>query len=276
MANDRILYLIVGRTGSGKSTLEKKLVEHGFRTVKSYATRPPRTPDEDTHIFISDEVADELIPNAVAQTQIGKYRYFATQEQIEDADVYVIDPNGVYEICQKVTDRAIHIIRVIADDNARRAHAIAREADKEAAAKTFDERQKAEDERFANFDKNFGDADAFPNVLVFHNVFNTYQDADLELEAKRIVNQQQLHLNLVKIVKQAAQRGFLTENEKGIAIVTASEDIAYVNPSYVADILTDDDEAYIDIMNWWLSQPDVDTYKSFIADESKLPKEQKR
>ena len=268
MANDRILYLIVGRTGSGKSTLEKKLVEHGFTTVKSYATRPARTPDEDTHIFISDEEADALIPDAVAQTQIGKYRYFATQQQVENADVYVIDPNGVDEICQKVTDRAIHIIYVIADEKNRRAHAIARESDHESAAKAFDERQSAEDARFITFEKNLDSYTALPSpVTMVHNLFNTYQDADLEGEAIRISNQQQMHVNLVKVVKRAVQRGFLDADETGIKLINQDNETVCVTPSYAADILADDKDFYLPLMDWWLAQPDVDADKSFAGNE---------
>ena len=44
------MVLIAGRTGAGKDTLVKELINREFRGVKSYTTRPKRTPDEDTHI----------------------------------------------------------------------------------------------------------------------------------------------------------------------------------------------------------------------------------
>lgn len=62
--------------------------------MNSYTTRPQRYPGETGHIFVSDERFDKL-ENICAYTKFDGYRYCATQEQIEDADIYVIDPDGV-------------------------------------------------------------------------------------------------------------------------------------------------------------------------------------
>ena len=50
--------LIVGRTSSGKDSLQDLLVKnYGWSFVKSMTTRPKRHPDEHGHIFISKEEA---------------------------------------------------------------------------------------------------------------------------------------------------------------------------------------------------------------------------
>lgn len=47
-----------------------------------------------THIFfVTDEEFDKLT-NIVAYTEFNGYRYCATQQQIDDADFYIIDPRG--------------------------------------------------------------------------------------------------------------------------------------------------------------------------------------
>lgn len=88
------IYLIVGRSGSGKDTVVDYLCKHyGYKRIVSYTTRPPRNA-RDKHIFVTDEEFDRL-KNIVAYTEYNGYRYCATAEQVEDADLYIIDPAGV-------------------------------------------------------------------------------------------------------------------------------------------------------------------------------------
>ena len=88
------IYLIVGRSGSGKDTVVDYLCKHyGYKRIVSYTTRPPRNA-QDKHIFVTDEEFDRL-KNIVAYTEYNGYRYCATAEQVEDADLYIIDPAGV-------------------------------------------------------------------------------------------------------------------------------------------------------------------------------------
>ena len=69
--------LIIGRTASGKDTLADALRHaYGMTFVKSCTTRPRRTPDEDTHVFLTEQQAEPLVRDAVAYTRIGDYIYF--------------------------------------------------------------------------------------------------------------------------------------------------------------------------------------------------------
>lgn len=89
------LILLVGKSGSGKTYLSEFLSKHyGMKMLNSYTTRPPRTNEKNGHIFISykDYVA---LKNKVATTYYHGNYYCATQEQCDEADIYVIDPNGV-------------------------------------------------------------------------------------------------------------------------------------------------------------------------------------
>ena len=89
------IYLIVGCSGSGKTTIANTLeVKYGLKSIQSYTTRPKRSENETGHTFISDEEYDKL-ENIVACTEFCKYRYCATSEQIDENDLYVIDPTGV-------------------------------------------------------------------------------------------------------------------------------------------------------------------------------------
>ena len=82
------LYLIVGKSGSGKDTVINKVCElFNYTKVISYTTRPMRTPDENTHIFVTDKDFN-MAKDIVAYTRFNNYRYWATQEQCENNDFY--------------------------------------------------------------------------------------------------------------------------------------------------------------------------------------------
>lgn len=89
------IFLIVGCSGSGKTTITEQLEQkYGLKSIQSYTTRKPRYDGETGHIFISDEEFDKLT-NMVAYTEFASNRYCATAEQVENNDLYIIDPKGI-------------------------------------------------------------------------------------------------------------------------------------------------------------------------------------
>lgn len=99
------IILLVGASGSGKSSVEARCNELGMKSVVSYTTRPKRSEDEKGHIFLDKFVLEKGIDMAggidvfkedcVAYTYFDNHHYYATQEQADEADIYVIDPAGV-------------------------------------------------------------------------------------------------------------------------------------------------------------------------------------
>lgn len=90
------VFLVVGETSSGKDTFVNKICEEcGYSKLISYATRPRREGEGDTHIFISEEEANLFTDKMIAYTRIGEYQYFSTVPQLYKSDFYIIDPNGV-------------------------------------------------------------------------------------------------------------------------------------------------------------------------------------
>ena len=89
------IFLIVGCSGSGKTTITEQLeMKYGLKSIQSYTTRPPRYDGETGHTFISNDEFDKLT-DMVAYTEFAGNRYCATSEQVENNDLYVIDPNGI-------------------------------------------------------------------------------------------------------------------------------------------------------------------------------------
>lgn len=96
------LYLIVGLSGSGKDAITNALCEHYDTTkVKSYTTRAQRNEkDKENHIFATDEdyrnaVAENSI---IAHTYYDGHDYWATADQVDNADFYVIDTKGADDV----------------------------------------------------------------------------------------------------------------------------------------------------------------------------------
>lgn len=101
------LYLIVGKSGTGKTTEIEILAEKNKLSIlPSYTTRPKRTPNEKGHIFISKK---QYIKNKkqydndmVAYTYFADNHYFATIQQLIYNDLYITDIRGVEYLKDKV------------------------------------------------------------------------------------------------------------------------------------------------------------------------------
>ena len=106
------LYLIVGASGSGKTTVANVLEEkYGYKQLQSYTTRPMRTENEISHTFVNDAFFDQL-PDFIGYTSYGNYRYGATAEQANNADLYVIDPAGVEFLKNHYNGKSVKVITI--------------------------------------------------------------------------------------------------------------------------------------------------------------------
>lgn len=92
-------FLIVGPSGSGKTTLTYQLeTVAGLTALSSYTTRPPRWDGEKGHIFVDDYrewMATHSEGELVGYTHYNGYDYWATEAQVDQHDLYVLDPAGV-------------------------------------------------------------------------------------------------------------------------------------------------------------------------------------
>ena len=100
----KTVVLIVGRSASGKDSVVRELTKLGYKQLISYTTRPRRIGETDTHIFITDEDVEKYKDDIIAYTEIGSNKYFATKQQLQDADLYVIDPKGIKYLKRNIKD----------------------------------------------------------------------------------------------------------------------------------------------------------------------------
>lgn len=100
-----VLYLFVGKSASGKSTIANILeAQYSHKQVWSYTTRPKRCDDEKYHVFVGDEEFDQL-GELAAYTEYNGFRYGTTWEQLERCTIYVIDPIGIEELLKNMGER---------------------------------------------------------------------------------------------------------------------------------------------------------------------------
>lgn len=140
--------LIVGRTASGKDWYVKK---HGLKAVKSRTTRPKRSKEDDSHIFVSQEEANSIDDSLkIAQTFINGYEYYVLKEDLEGKDAYIIDPNGIEYLLNKVPDLDYEIIYVKAKYETRKQRYLNRS---NATLEEFLLREDSERQQFDDFEE---------------------------------------------------------------------------------------------------------------------------
>lgn len=105
------LFLFVGRSASGKTTIANMLTEkHGYKQVESYTTRLPRFDGEPGHIFV-DEDEFKNLGELAAYTFYNNHHYGTTCDQLDQCSIYVVDVPGVEALLEKYhNDRQIVII----------------------------------------------------------------------------------------------------------------------------------------------------------------------
>lgn len=97
------MVVLVGESSSGKSSIERNLVEHhGFNKVVSYTTREPRKGEVDgvDYHFIDDKTFCELkCAGFFAETAIyNGWHYGTAKDDCTDDKVAVLTPHGLRQI----------------------------------------------------------------------------------------------------------------------------------------------------------------------------------
>lgn len=253
-----MMYIIMGRTASGKDYFAELLKQQGLTGVKSHTTRPPRFNEEDTHVFVSQDEAEKLT-DRVAYTKIGDYEYFATAYDVIDKDFYIIDPIGMISLANNMPDMTFCVIYIKADREARKRHFVARQScSEEEAERLFDERDKAETEQFDAFEAkvdsvmkngndNMAEMGLPENIHSIHTFLNQFEIApdDIIEEANGAVNQKKCHRILTKMAMEAVKLGIIVANDNNQIAVRRKDnpdEMTYVRPEMFANYLISDAE----------------------------------
>lgn len=146
MQNEHVVILVVGKTGSGKSSIIKKLCERtDIKMLLSYTTRPRRSDTDNDHIFVTVEEYWRAKENGeiIIETEIDGNYYYATAEQLYEADIYTINPKALNELLSlNLPNIRFVTVYISCPDNIREQRAMKRGDDKHKyRTRDFAERQ---------------------------------------------------------------------------------------------------------------------------------------
>lgn len=112
---DRLI-LLIGASGSGKTSVAKELEKEGYNIIQSYTTREKRRTEEWGHIFaditdIRNTPSDNII--AFQEVYEGVY-YWATKEQYEGYgdSVYIVCPDGAKNVKDRLKYDDVEILTI--------------------------------------------------------------------------------------------------------------------------------------------------------------------
>lgn len=269
-------FLIVGRTGTGKDTVKELLMKkYGWRFVLSYTTRAKRSPDEDTHIFITHEDANAVpASDKVAVTHIKNGNdtddeYFATRQQVMEADAYIIDPKGVATLLANMPEEAFEIVYITACDLETQKHMAIKRANGDLdAGRIFDSRYESEDAQFSAFENRLdnGGIQNMNNCTSAIRFVNDYTQDAIESFAFELNARKHLIDNMTEIVSDMIDNNMILVNEDKTFSISMNQNGIDVSttltmPQFVK-LLLSDNEGFSRALKNWLSLSSVNISKS--------------
>lgn len=168
----KYIYLFVGESGSGKTTICDALAQDGLKQIWSYTTRKPRYENEPGHIFVDHYPQNT---RCVAYTKFDDCEYWATHEQVDECDTYVIDPAGLEWFLGRYNGEKQPIVFYIATSRRTRRRRMKARGD---SREDIYRRLHHDSEAFADFrDAAYHCSDTLPLTIVIDN--NSDDDSGL-------------------------------------------------------------------------------------------------
>lgn len=161
---EHVLLCVMAESSAGKDTLVNKLCERtGYRQLISYSTRPRRTNEGNTHIFVNEEDYQQMFEagQVAAYTEINGCKYWCTIDQLYSSEIYVIDPIGV-EVLKSLNLPNLKIVSVYINvpEEIRKQRAKSRGDD----MKVYRSRSLSERQQFRDMKKNMAVDYVIPNI----------------------------------------------------------------------------------------------------------------
>lgn len=260
-------FIVLGRSASGKDALANRLGKYGLKILKTYTDRPCRGPsDENAHVFVRPEDVDSYNDRCL-EACFGGHRYFARKADIETADVLILEPSGMTEVCSLYPDEIFYVLNVIPADPAEAdAKYLARFQDLsedrlESERLRLADRRKEEDSLFGPLEAALRDktaSDLVPqNVGRSYVLENKYDPSEMDGAAKAFAAMKRQFDNTVVIAAQMAAVGiFYVEPDGNRPVLRMGDGPAAVDRPVSLDMLAmtllNNDALFCDTVRQWL------------------------
>ena len=117
------MIILIGESGSGKSTIERKLTQEGYSKITSVTTRPPRAGEKDgvDYHFVSEETFAELYTSGqfLETTTYRGWHYGMLAKDYSPGKVIVVELNGLKQIIDHVGRDKLKIFYIKAPERDR-------------------------------------------------------------------------------------------------------------------------------------------------------------
>lgn len=228
-----LIYLIVGRTASGKNYFANLLTNKGLRRAVSYTTRPKRDHETDKDYHFVSPAHAKLINPKLAPTKINNYDYFITENELKNKDIFIIDPKGVIDLAKALPDAVFHVLYLDAPLAQRKQHFIQRAKYNKIKnpEEEFDKRNNSEKQRFDDFEKVINADDPYSmqnsdytlpdNVYAISPIKINYDDfSKVNMQASNFVMDKRFHNRLINMIKKAPELGLIRKQPTGKLLAT--------------------------------------------------------
>lgn len=256
-----MMYLIIGRTGSGKTHLADLLTEKGLQKVRSRTTRTPRFEGESDYIFVTDSEADAE-EHRLTETVIDGARYYTTPSDLSGKDFYVIDPIGAKRLAEAMPQETFVVLYVAADREKRSERFAMRKGG--GTKEQFDVRDASETEQFDEFEHQLFESNDMSALDLPDNVrgarvfYNDYDPRHAETKASIVADYVRSVTRLSRLVVEATEKDIMRRDDEGRVLTRgASEEDVWRNPQDVAIMLLSDQNAFADFMRAVLIRSDL-------------------
>ena len=153
------MLILCGRTLSGKDTIVNELLNHGYKRITTYTTRPMRKGEKQnvTYHFISEDEFKQKIEDGffaeykTYNTEFGVWYYGTALEDLENADdntVIILTPQGYRDVKDKLLSNNVTCIYIYASNSTLKKRLLKRGDD----PKEADRRMQHDNQDFKGFE----------------------------------------------------------------------------------------------------------------------------
>ena len=106
------IYIIIGRSGSGKTSVMHALCrDYGHKAIKTATTRPRRHLEGDSYYFMSQEEFDAV--EMIAPTRFAGNSYGLPPYSLDTGNLIIMDLKGIHDMKEKYKgERGIKVIGI--------------------------------------------------------------------------------------------------------------------------------------------------------------------
>lgn len=210
-----MLYLIIGRSNTGKKKLAEELINNKLKELKLCTTAPETPKTKNKYTFVTpDEAA--TITNKVFTKTIDNYEYFITESQIKNSDFYITTPEDMKTIIENNPKISFHIVHCTAIATEIQKNFLTRNCtDKESEQKKLDELFESENNKFLELEKNLKDETycIAENAITIHTFENDYEPNSIVEYTLCLSFYKTMFKNLMTITDQCVKLGVINSSE---------------------------------------------------------------